>query len=98
MLNRTDGTLVGTLDTLDHLVDLQSIALRVSSTESTTAGRSWERFSKIGNLHIFDLALLINELEVVLVDLKHEAGIFVAVVLHELHRVNAVLGSVESEE
>jgi hypothetical protein len=30
--------------------------------------------------------------------LKHEAGIFVAVVLHELHRVNSVLGSVESEE
>lgn len=98
MLNRTDGALVGTLDTLDHLVDLKSIALRVSSTESTTTGWSWERFSKIGNLHIFDLALLIDELEVVLVYLKHEAGIFVAVVLHELHRVNSVLGSVESEE
>lgn len=98
MLDGTDCALVGTLDALHHLVDLQCITLRVSATESTTTGRGWKCFAKVGNFNIFDLTLLIDELKIVLIDLKYEAGIFVSVVLYKLHRVYAVLCTVEPEE
>lgn len=50
---------VWALNTLHHLVDLKCIALGVSSPKSAAAGRSWQFLSKVCNLDIFDLALLI---------------------------------------
>jgi len=82
----TDHALVLPLHALDHLVETQRVALRVSAPKCAAAERRWQLLAEVCDFDIFNLTLLVDEFDVVLVDLQNKTCILVAIVLHQIHR------------
>ena len=79
-------TLVLPLNTLDHRVVHQCVALRITTTESASATGSRLLLTNINCLYLVDLALLVDNFDVIFVDLEDEACVLGPVVVDQVYR------------
>jgi hypothetical protein len=98
MLDWPNSPFVWSLEHFDHLVQPKSVTLGITSTESSTTCWGRQFLAKVGNLHVFNLTLLIDELNVIFVDLQHKTCILVTIVLDQIHSGDAVFHTVQTKQ
>ena len=90
MTDRSNDASLGPREHLNHIVKGKCAISMIMRTQSPISEWLGNLLTKVTDLVVDNLALLINHLEIVFLDLQYQTCILVSVVLHQITRLKTM--------
>ena len=91
VFDRSTYTLVGPFSDFNHLIKSKCITLTISSRQSASASWGIKLLSEVFELDRHNLVLLVDQLQVVFLNLKHKACVLIVIIVNKISSLESVV-------